>query len=519
MYITQGLKRAIQINGNGIATIDGQRQRRWHEFYQRVTKLAGALHALNLPVGGRVAILALNGDRYLETYYAVAWAAGIIVPLNIRLAPPELLFMLNDSGTEILIVDETFSAMVIAFQDQLVTVKHIIYAGDQVPPSSMLDYETILADADAIPDAERGGEEVAGIFYTGGTTGLPKGAMLTHNNLLVNALNCIIGLKITDETVHLHSAPMFHLADGALITGVTMMAGTHTFIPKFDPKGVLDAIQRCKVTHCILVPTMVNLLTTCLEIGQYDLTSLKLLGYGGSPMPEAVFIKAKSLFTHCEFMQAYGMTELSPVITFFDDKYYMFQGPYAAKVTSAGRPVYDIEVKIVDVDNQTLPCHSVGEIIVRGPTVMKGYWNRPEETARTLRNGWLYTGDAGYLDEDGFLYIVDRYKDMIKTGGENVFSIEVENALYQHPAVAMCAVIAIPDERWGEAVHAIVVPKADQSISAQELIAHCRTLIAGYKCPRSVEIRREPLPMSGAGKIMKGQLREAYWQGQVRRVA
>ncbi len=519
MYLTQGLKRAVQINGRGIATMDGEHKQTWAEFRERVAKLAGALQSFGLRAGGRVAILALNSDRYLEINYAVPWAGGIIVPLNTRLAPAELIFMLNDSGAEILIVDEPFAAMLPSFAGKLSTVKQYIYAGDNVTPSGTVNYEQIVAAHAAIPDVERGGDEVAGIFYTGGTTGRAKGVMLTHNNLVTNAMNCVIGLKITDETVHLHSAPMFHLADGALIASVTIMGGTHTFVPKFDPQAVLEAIQRFKVTECILVPTMVNILTNYPQIRQYDLSSLRLLGYGSSPMPEALFIRAKALFTNCEFMQAYGMTELSPVITFFEDKHYMFEGPYAKKVTSVGRPVSNIEVKIVDPDDTELPRGVVGEIIVRGPTMMKGYWNRPEETAHALRNGWMHTGDAGYLDEDGFLFLMDRYKDMIKSGGENVFSIEVENAIYQHPAVSMCAVIGIPDAKWGETVHAIVLPKPDQVVTEQAIIEHCRGLIAGYKCPRSVEFRQEALPISGAGKIMKTKLREPYWQGRDRRIA
>mgnify|MGYP001107959930 CR=1 FL=1 len=519
MYITQGLKRAVQTNGRGIATMDGERKRTWAEFRERVAKLAGALQSLGLRDGGRVAILALNSDRYLEINYAVPWAGGIIIPLNTRLAPTELIFMLNDSDAEILIVDETFAAMLPAFAGKLNTVKQYIYAGDNAAPTGTVNYEQILAAHSAMPDTERGGDEVAGIFYTGGTTGRAKGVMLTHNNLVANAINLVIGLKITDESVYLHAAPMFHLADGCGIVSVTLMGGTHIFIPRFDPSTALETIQRTKVTHCILVPTMLNMVASNPQSKQYDLSSFRVLGYGASPMPEALMIRAKAVFSNCEFVQAYGMTEVSAVATFLDDKYHMFEGPYAQKVSSAGRPIYNIEIKVVDPDDTELPRGVVGEIIVRGPTLMKGYWNRPEETAHALRNGWMHTGDAGYMDEDGFLFLVDRYKDMIKSGGENVFSIEVENAIYQHPSVSMCAVIGIPDEKWGETVHAIVVPKPDQAVTEQAIIEHCRGLIAGYKCPRSVEFRQEALPISGAGKIMKAKLREPYWQGRDRRIA
>ncbi|MEZ4727945.1 MAG: long-chain-fatty-acid--CoA ligase [Caldilineaceae bacterium] len=519
MYITQGLKRAVQINGNGIATIDGDRQRTWREVAQRVAKLAGALRQLGLSPGGRVAILSLNSDRYLETYYAVPWANGILVPLNTRLTPMELIFMLNDAGVEILIVDEAFKAMLPAFAGKLATVQQIIYASDVGAPEGVYHYETMLEAARSVPDAERGGEEVACIFYTGGTTGLPKGVMLTHDNIMCNTMYGLIASYQGTPWIWLHVAPMFHLADASAIPCVTAIGGTHVFIPKFDPGGVLKAIERHRVTLCILVPVMINLLVHDPEIQHRDLSCFQRMIYGGSAMSPALLAKAMSVLPHCQFVQYYGMTEAAPGITILESQHHVFEGPLVHRINACGWPLYMLELKIVDAEDRELPPHSIGEIVVRGPNVMKGYWNRPEETARTLRNGWLHTGDAGYLDEDGFLYIVDRYKDMIKTGGENVFSIEVENAIYQHPAVAMCAVIAVPDEKWGEAVHAIVVPKADHSLSVQEIIDHCRTLIAGYKCPRSVEIRREPLPISGAGKVMKGQLREPYWQGHERRVA
>ncbi|MFN8495499.1 MAG: long-chain-fatty-acid--CoA ligase [Caldilineaceae bacterium] len=519
MYITQGLKRAVQISANGIATINGNRQRTWLEFSQRIAQLSGAFQKLGLSPGGRVAILSFNSDRYLEAYYAVPWANGVIVPLNVRLAPPELIFMLNDSGSEILIIDENFKAMLAAFASQLTTVKHIIYAGEGIAPGKTFDYETLLADASAITDAERGGDKVAGIFYTGGTTGRPKGVMLTHDNIVINAMSWTMGVQYNDETVYLHSSPMFHLGDGQANCEVTMMAGTHAFVPRFDPQGVLEAIQNYKVTCCTLVSTMVNLLANYPNVRNYDLTSLKTIIYGAAPMPEAVFVKAKGVFPNVNFIQGYGMTETAPGIAILEDKYHAFEGPLAGKVSSVGQPLYSLEIKIVAPDDTELPRGVVGEIIVRGPNVMKGYWNRPEETAHALRNGWMHTGDACYMDEDGFLFLVDRYKDMIKSGGENVFSIEVENAIYQHPAVSMCAVIGIPDEKWGETVHALVVLKPDQAVTEQAIIQHCRSLIAGYKCPRSVEFRQEPLPISGAGKIMKAKLREPYWQDRERRIA
>ncbi|HEU5098266.1 MAG TPA: long-chain-fatty-acid--CoA ligase [Roseiflexaceae bacterium] len=518
MSITQGLKRAMQINGRGTATIFGTRRRTWQEFGERVAKLAGALRGLGLDSGGRVAILALNSDRYLECYYAIPWAGGVVVPLNVRLAPAELIYTLNDAGAEILVVDAVFKAMLPAFSGKLDTVRRIIFADDAPAPEGALNYEQLLSAADLIPDAMRGGEDVAGIFYTGGTTGQAKGVMLTHNNLISNAMNVIAALHYNQEVVYLHVAPMFHLADGSSTFGVTMSGGMHAFIPKFDPADTLRAIQDYHVTHAVLVPTMINIVVNSPAVQDYDVSSLRKILYGASPMPSALIARALQVLPACGFAQGYGMTELSPVATLLDAKYHTLDGPLAGKLRSAGQPAYSVEVMIVDPDDHEVPHGVVGEIVVLGPNVMKGYWNKPEATAQALRGGWMHTGDAGSMDEDGFVYIVDRLKDMIISGGENVYSAEVENAIYQHPAVAMCAVVGIPSEAWGEAVHAIVVPKEGQVPTEDAIIAHCKELIAGYKCPRSVEIRQEALPLSGAGKILKSELRRPFWEGHERQV-
>jgi long-chain acyl-CoA synthetase len=263
---------------------------------------------------------------------------------------------------------------------------------------------------------------------------------------------------------------------------------------------------------------MVNMLCNVEGRENYDVSSLRGMNYGGSPMPPALIVKARQAFPHCRFFQGYGQTETAPNVSMLTDKYHDPDGPYAAKLASAGQPVFTMEVKIVDVDDQRVPHGVVGEIVTRGPNVMAGYWNKPQETAYALRDGWMHTGDLGYMDEDGFLYVVDRMKDMVISGGENVYSVEVEKVIYQHPAVAMCAVIGIPDDRWGEAVHAIVVPRQGQTISGEEIIAYCRQHIAGYKCPRSIDIRREPLPMSAAGKILKRELRAPFWEGKARAI-
>ena len=517
MYITQGLKNAMQKAGNQTATIDGNHRRSWKEFGERVAKLAGALKKSGLSDGGRVAILSLNSDRYLEYYYAVPWIGAVVVPLNIRLAPPELIFLMNDSQSEILFVDETFEALLPAFEGKLETVKHTIHMGDHGAQEGKLDYEAILEATDPIPDALAGGDDLAGIFYTGGTTGLPKGVMLSHNNIVYNAFNMLTSTGYHSETIYLHAAPMFHAADYASTCGLTMVHGQHAIIPRYDPEDTLKILESEKVSNVTLVPTMINMLVNFPDIQQYDLSSVKMIFYGASPMPIEVLKKAMGILPQCGFAQGYGMTELSPLASFLEWKYHQFEGPLA-KINSAGRAVPGVEVRVVDENGQEVPRGRVGEIVVQGDNVMLGYWNRPEETAKAIKAGWMHTQDIGYMDEDGFIYVTDRLKDMIISGGENVYSPEVENVVYQHPAVESCAVIGIPNDKWGESVHAIIVLHEGASTTEQEMIDFCKERLAGYKCPHSIEFRADPLPLSGAGKILKSELRKPFWAGKTKQV-
>ena len=518
MYLTQSLKRAMQVNRDGLATICAGRRWNWTEFGARSAKLAGALRGLGIKDGERAAILALNSDRYLEYFYAVPWAGGVFVRINTRLAPPEIAFWLNDSGSEILFVDDAFLAPLEALEGKLETVRTVIYLGDGDTPAGMLNYEEILAAAPAVDDALRGYDDLAGLYYTGGTTGRSKGVMLSHRNLVSNALNVIPAFGFKHGTNWLHAAPMFHIADGLAAFGMTMVAGHHVFIPSFTPEVSLEAIERHRVTNALFVPTMVNMLVNHPDIANYDLSSIKSIVYGASPMPEAVIMRAMEVMPDCEFTHAYGQTECAPLVTMTGPEFHVLEGPNAGKFKAAGQAVLGVEVRIVDDNDTEVPRGTVGEICCRGPNVMLGYWQQPELTAETLRGGWMHSGDGGYMTEDGFVYVVDRIKDMIISGGENVYSAEVENAVYQHPAVAECAVIGIPSERWGEAVHAIVRLKDGAAADAEALIAHCRALIAGFKCPRSVAFRDQPMPLSGAGKILKTELREPYWEGQEKQV-
>ncbi|RED41916.1 long-chain acyl-CoA synthetase [Rhodopseudomonas thermotolerans] len=451
-------------------------------------------------------------------YLAAGWCGGVIVPLNIRWSALENEDALKDCRAVALVVDKAFAATG-AVLAQAIPSLTLIYADDGEVPAGMQGYEDLIAAHAPIPDAMRKAEDLAGIFYTGGTTGRSKGVMLSHGNLMANALNALGEGLFPGTSVYLHAAPMFHLANGAAMYSLLLSGGSNVMIPSFTPEGVMQAMQNDRVTDVLLVPTMIQMFVDHPALKNYDLSSLKNIVYGASPISEAVLARASAALPNVQFTQAYGMTELSPIATLLHWKEHIGEGKAKGRQRAAGRATLGCEVRIVDAEDRTVPYGTVGEICVRGDNVMMGYWERPEETARALAGGWMHTGDGGYMDEHGFVYVVDRVKDMIISGGENVYSVEVENAVAQHPAVAQCAVIGIPHEAWGEQVHAVVVTKAGATVTADELIAHCKALIAGYKCPRSVEITETPLPLSGAGKILKRELRQPYWENRERRVS
>ena len=517
MNTTHGLRRVLQINPDGLATVFGKRRRTWREIGDRVARLASALCALGAKPGDRVAVLSLNSDRYLELYLAVAWAGAVIVPLNIRWSVVENEDALRDCRADILAVDKAFSATGADLAKALPNLR-LIYAEDGDVPAGMQSYETLLAGHAGMPDAMRVSSDLAGIFYTGGTTGRSKGVMLSHGNLMANALNALGEGLFPSTSLYLHAAPMFHLANGAAMYSLLLSGGANVIIPSFTPDAVMAAVQNERVSDVLLVPTMIQMLVDHPAIAAHDMTSLKNIIYCASPISEAVLERATTTLPQVQFTQAYGMTELSPIATLLHWKEHIGDGRAKGRRRAAGRATLGCEVRIVDADDKPVPVGAVGEIVVRGDNVMMGYWERPEETQRAVVEGWMHTGDGGYIDEHGFVFVVDRVKDMIISGGENVYSVEVENAIAQHAAVAQCAVVGIPDERWGERVHAVVVPKSGAQLQADELIEFCKSLIAGYKCPRSVDIRPDPLPLSGAGKVLKRELRKPFWENRERRV-
>ncbi|MGW4205944.1 AMP-binding protein, partial [Streptomyces sp. NPDC004726] len=385
-------------------------------------------------------------------------------------------------------------------------LRTLVYCGEGPVPEGMVGYEDLVAAAEPVEDVRRGGDEVALLLYTGGTTGLPKGVMASHRSLLTSTFGSMLtNRSVRPGSVTLVTAPLFHIAAFCSWYNQSVVGGTLVFLPVFTPDGFLDAVQRHRVTTCILVPVMVQMVCEHPEFDSYDVSGLETVTYGGAGSPQSLLHRAMKAFPQARFTQGYGMTETG-VLTMLVHEDHLAGGP---RLRSVGRSTPSVEVSVVGPDGGVLEPGEVGEVVTRGGHVMAGYWGKPEQTAEVLRDGWLHTGDGGYLDEEGYLYIVDRLKDMIITGGENVYSAEVENAVASHPDVASCAVIGVPDEEWGERVHAVVVLRPGRTSTGQEIRAHAKALIAGYKAPRSVEFV-DALPMSAAGKILKRELRDTH---------
>ncbi len=499
MYtLREPVHRAETLFGGREATVCGDTRRTYRELAERVRRVAGLMSTCTDP-GDRVALWALNSDRYLELFIGIPCADRVIVPHNTRWAEPELVAATVDAGARLLISDRD--------PGELAGVVERVIRLDTG------EYDELLAAAPELEPAVAP-DTLAGLFYTGGTTGSSKGVMLTHANLMANAVHTQIGQPLLEDDRYLTMAPMFHAAGVYAALVLPWVGATNSIVPAFDPDAVLDLIAEQGITCAIAVPTMLAALVERQAADPRDVSSLRWLSHGASPVALEVLRRAADVFG-CELIHLYGATELSPLATVFRHEEQWLDGPRAK---SCGQPPPGVDLRIVDGDDQVLGVGEVGEVVVKGPNVMAGYWNKPEETAEAmLDGGWYRTGDVGYLDDGGYLFLVDRAKDMIVTGGENVYCTEVEDALYTHPAVLEATVFGIPDERWGEAVHAVVVPRGEGA-SEQVLIEHCRTLIAGYKVPKSISFQTDPLPKSGPGKVLKRNLRAPFWEGHTRQI-
>ena len=509
------IERAARLNPTGIATRYNGRDQSWTQSRDRMARLAAGLQSTGLAEGDRVAILSLNSDRYYESIFGISWADFCVVPLNTRWAVAENKYALGDSGTRVLIFDDSFTDQAKQLLAELDTLTVAIFAGDGACPDWAQSYETLIADNAPASPSSRADGDMAGIFYTGGTTGFPKGVVQSHGALWASAIGSLPEFQMSRSSIYLHVAPMFHVADFAGGMGATLCCATHVILQAFDPALVLETMGKERITHTLMVPSMIKMVLIHPDAASADLSSVHTVTYGASPMPAATLEQFMNTWPTVGLVQAYGQTELAPVVTMLSREDHVAG---SVKLKSAGRPTAVNEVRIEAEDGSDAPQGSSGEIVVRGPHTMTSYWNKPEETAAALKNGWVYTGDAGYFDEEGYLYIVDRVKDMVVTGGENVFTIEVENAVMSHDAVLDVAVIGVPHEEWGEAVHAIVILREGKTVSEAELVAHCRELIAGYKLPKGVTFRADPLPLSGAGKVLKTELRKPFWEGRDRQI-
>ncbi len=496
------LRRALIVGPQRRAVSCGDVRLTYGETWERCRRLAGALAGLGLARGDRVAAVATNCHRFLELYQTVPAAGYAFVPLNPRHTPVELRYAVADAGARVLFTNLPGHGL----ED---VVPHVVDLGD--------GYEELLAgaapaDLAAAADAVTE-DDLAGLFYTGGTTGASKGVMLTHRNLVANAMHYMVCSPFTPETRWLIVAPLFHAAGSVAVLATVWNAGEQVVLRAFDPAVALDLVESHRITATLVVPTMLAAISAEQTARPRDVSSLRHIGHGGSPIATDTLRRAHDAFPDAELVHLYGATETAPIATTLPHEELLLDGPRAR---SCGLPAVGVDVEVRRADGARAANGEVGEVVIRGPNVMVGYWNKPEETARALVDGWYHSGDLGYQDDEGYVFLVDRAKDMIVTGGENVYSTEVEDVLYRHPAVLEAAVFGIPDERWGEAVHAVVVPRS--SVTAEELLAHCRPSLAGYKLPKQIDLRDEPLPKSGAGKVLKRELRDPYWAGQATKV-
>ncbi len=507
---------AIKRFGPSEGFIDGSYRATFDQHADRVLRLCDALtNQLGVGPGESFAVMALNGHQYEEIYHAAYLGAGVVNPLNLRLAGRELDYIIRDSGSEVIFVDAFFAQLIhdaVGSADDS-PLRHTVLIGEGDVPHDV-NYEDLLAAATPYEPPEPEETDPVVLMYTGGTTGLPKGVLLDQRAEALNVYHAAIALGGLDrEDNYLMQTPMFHAASMVGVLGMPAVGGKTTFIPMFNPAGVIELIEAEQVTMSVMVPTMIGMVLSDETYRPERLTSLRKLTYGASPMPSAILDRLMEDLPDLELSQGYGMTESASILTILPagDHY-----PGSPKLRAAGPPLMGVELSIQDEEGNILGTGEIGEVCAKGGNLMIGYWHKPEATEEAFRGGWYHTGDAGYLDSDGYLFLVDRVKDMIVTGGENVYSAEVESALSTHPAVAQVAVIGIPDDKWGEAVHAIVVLNPGMEVTPDELIAHCREHIAGYKVPKSVEFRTEPLPLSGAMKVLKRELRAPYWEGRER---
>jgi acyl-CoA synthetase (AMP-forming)/AMP-acid ligase II len=513
------LRRSAHRSPQKTAFIFGRYSVPYEELNQRVNRLANRLLDLGLRKGNRVAVILHNSPEFYEAYFACAKTGAIFVPVNNLLKKSELQQILSYLDPEFLFFDREYLDLIRSFERSLNFGGIVVGAGDATEPG-LTKYESLLDQGEPDePIVAVSDEDIMSIFLTSGTTGLPKGAMRTHQHVFVNALVGAIevGLRYDDRVLMVF--PFYHVTWEDNMRHI-LMANTIVIRREgsFNSREVLGMLERERITVCQLVPTMISTLLQEESFEKYDLSDFRLLIYAASPIPTELLRKAMKKF-ECQFLQFYGQTETGPLITVLRPEDHVLEGSEAqlARISSAGRPVLNYEVRLVNDSGDDVIAGEVGEIVCLSESMTIGYWNLPEETSKVIRGGWLHTGDYGRLDEEGYVYIVDRKNDMIISGGKNIYPREIEEVLYRHEAVLEASVIGVPDEHWGEAVKALVVLKEGRQASEEGIIGFCKENLASYKKPRSVEFRRE-LPKNPTGKILKRLIREEYWKGRDRKI-
>jgi long-chain acyl-CoA synthetase len=496
MIYVHSLGRALRFYPDGTALARDGRSLTFRELHTRVEGIAGTLTSHGLGVGDRLALLLPNGQDYIELMYACSMLGVIAVPLNTRLSTKEIDRVLEDARPH-----------------GIVRHSSLAVPGVQLSWQHVIDEESLPTSSLPVPKVFYDPEAVLGLIYTSGTTGQPKGVMVTHGNVLADIHNFNYWIRYTEGGTYLHAAPIFHIADFPSIFAAPAFGASQITIPKFSAQTFCETVQREHVTHTVLVPTMINLLTQFRDAREYDLSSLQVLAYGGSPMAPELVHRTRELLPKVKLIQVYGLSETG-FLTGLQD-----QDHTEDRLMSCGRPCPGVDLLVTDTSGKQVEPGEAGELIARGANVMRGYWNNPEETAKAFRDGFFRTGDIGRQDAAGYFYILDRLKDMIVTGGENVYSGEVEAVIYGHPTVREAAVFGVPDPQWGELVTACIVLKPGTTLTADDLIAFCRRSLASYKLPRRIEFSETDLPKNSSGKVLKRNLRERFWTQQQRAVS
>jgi fatty-acyl-CoA synthase len=510
------LHRAADLFGHRTGVVCQGREFSYAELKLRAERLATGLHALGVAPGDRVAYLSCNTHQLWEGYYGVPQARAVLLPLNVRLTPAELAAILQHSGARVLLFEEEFAEVAGQLQRACPGVEHWLCIER--------DYEALLASgraehADITTYDERA---IAELFYTSGSTGAPKGVMLAHRTLYLHALDYALQYREPATMIDLHTIPLFHANGWGRPHASTLLGTKQVMVRRFDPETVFQLIERHRATDMCLVPTMAHMLLNSPQRERYDLSSLRHINMGGAANSPELVQRLEQAFPGCECSTGYGLTETCPVITHTEPRSALRMPDAAryARQSKTGWPLPGVTIRVVDAGMRDVPRDgvTVGEIVVMSDHVMDGYFGDPQATRAAFSGPWLHTGDMAVWEPDGYLNIVDRKKQIIISGGENISSIEVENALSAHPAVLECAVVAAPDARWGEVPAAIVVPRQGAQITAAELFEFLRGRLARFKVPKIIEFSATPLPKTGTGKIRKQELRERFWQGKAARV-